>query len=422
MAVGDVVYQLDDGATLYAINSTTGVEMWKKKLSNANLHSSPLYVDGLLYIPLMEGKLVVLKPGEKDGEIVQEIKLDGSCLGAPSVCDGMLYVTTTNHFYAFPIPNKGIKVDEAPKVEVPAAGKAVALQIVPAETLLMTGDKQAFRIRSVDANGFVVARDIQGVKWESFIPPTAKVKATMDAKFNDKGELTAAADAKSSAGAFKATAPDGLTGTIRGRTLRNLPIKEDFEKYDLTVDQPDEKIKFSYPPLPWIGARFKFDVRELNGNKVFAKTFDRLLFQRATVFVGASHLSNYTMQADVMTDGSARSKSDIGLVNQRYLICLRGNAGKMEVSSNLERLKQEAPFKMIANTWYTLKTRVDVAKDGSGVIRAKAWDKAQPEPEAWTIEVKVPHAHPNGSPGIFGFTPLNQKRVYLDNLSITSNK
>ncbi|MCB1276912.1 PQQ-binding-like beta-propeller repeat protein [Prosthecobacter sp.] len=422
VAVGDVVYQLDDGATLYAINSTTGVEMWKKKLSNANLHSSPLYVDGLLYIPLMEGKLVVLKPGEKDGEIVQEIKLDGSCLGAPSVCDGMLYVTTTNHFYAFPIPNKGIKVDEAPKVEVPAAGKAVALQIVPAETLLMTGDKQAFRIRSVDANGFVVARDIQGVKWESFIPPTAKVKATMDAKFNDKGELTAAADAKSSAGAFKATAPDGLTGTIRGRTLRNLPIKEDFEKYDLTVDQPDEKIKFSYPPLPWIGARFKFDVRELNGNKVFAKTFDRLLFQRATVFVGASHLSNYTMQADVMTDGSARSKSDIGLVNQRYLICLRGNAGKMEVSSNLERLKQEAPFKMIANTWYTLKTRVDVAKDGSGVIRAKAWDKAQPEPEAWTIEVKVPHAHPNGSPGIFGFTPLNQKRVYLDNLSITSNK
>jgi hypothetical protein len=128
------------------------------------------------------------------------------------------------------------------------------------------------------------------------------------------------------------------------------------------------------------------------------------------------------MQADVMTDGSARAKSDIGLINQRYLICLRGNAGKLEVSSNLERLKQEAVFKVIANTWYTLKTRVDVAKDGSGVVLAKIWDRAQPEPAAWTIEVKVPRAHANGSPGIFGFTPLNQKRVYLDNLSVTPNK
>ena len=140
------------------------------------------------------------------------------------------------------------------------------------------------------------------------------------------------------------------------------------------------------------------------------------------MFVGPSHLSNYTMQADVMTEGSARSKADIGFINQRYLICLRGNAGKLEVSSNPERLKQEAPFKLTANKWYTLKTRVDVAADGSGVIRAKAWDKEQPEPEAWTMEVKVPKAQTNGSPGIFGFTPLNQKRVYLDNLSVTPNK
>lgn len=419
--VGDVIYQLTDGAELYAIDANTGADLWKKKLSNANLHSSPLYVDGLLYCPLMEGKLVVVKPGAKDAEIVQEIKLDGDCLGSPSVCDGTLYVTTTKHLYAFAIPNKGIKVDAAPKVEMPSAGKAVALQIVPAETVIMAGDKQKFRIRSIDANGFIVSDNVEGVKWESFIPPTAKVKATMDAKFNDAGELVVAPDAKISAGAFKGTAPDGLFGTIRGRALKNLPITENFDGYDLKEDQPTEGVKFAYPPLPWIGARFKFDVREVNGNKVFAKTFDRLLFQRGTVFIAPSHLSNYTMQADVMTDGSARSKSDIGLINQRYLICLRGNAGKLEVSSNLERLKQEAVFKVAVNTWYTLKTRVDVAKDGSGVVFAKVWDKAQAEPAAWTIEVKVPRAHTNGSPGIFGFTPLNQKRVYLDNLSVTPN-
>lgn len=427
VVVGDVVYQLTDGAELYAINAETGAEMWKKKLSNANLHSSPLYVDGLLYCPMMEGKLVVLKPGEKDAEIVQEIKLDGDCLGAPSVCDGQLYVTTTKKLYCFPIPNSGIKVDAAPVAEIPAAGKAVALQIIPAETVIMAGDKQAFRVRSVDANGMVVSNDVKGVKWESYIPPTAKVKASMDAQFNDAGELVVAKDAKISAGAFKATSADGLIGTIRGRALKNLPITEDFEGYTLTEEFPvdpqqNPAYKFAYPPLPWIGARFKFQVMEKDGSKVFGKSFDRLLFQRATVFIAPSTLSNYTMQADVMTDGSARSKSDIGLVHQRYLVCLRGNAGKLEVSSNLERLKQEAPFKLTANKWYTLKTRVDVAADGSGVIKAKVWEKTAAEPEAWTIEVKVPRAHPNGSPGIFGFTPLNQKRVYLDNLSITANK
>ena len=422
--VGDVIYQLTDGAELYAIDANTGADLWKLKLSNANLHSTPLYVDGLLYCPMLDGKLMVVKPGEKSGEVVQEIKLGENvqCLGAPTVCDGTLYVTTTKGFYAFTIPNKGIKVDTAPVVEMPKAGKAVALQIIPAETVIMTGHKQSFRVRSVDAAGFLVNPDVKGVKWESFIPPTAKVKATMDGKFNDEGQLVVAPDAKSSAGAFKATAPDGTFGTIRGRALRNLPLVENFDGYELKDEQPTEKVMFSYPPLPWIGARFKFDVRENAGNKVFAKTFDRLLFQRATVFVAPSNLSNYTMQADVMTDGSARSKSDIGLINQRYLICLRGNASKLEVSSNPERLKQEVPFKAVAGTWYTLKTKVNVAKDGSGVIMAKIWDKAQPEPSAWTIEVKVPRAHKNGSPGIFALTPMNQKRVYLDNLSVTPNK
>jgi outer membrane protein assembly factor BamB len=420
--VGDRVFQLTDGGELYCINAETGEDIYKKKLSNANLHSSLLYVDGYLYAAMMEGKLVILKPGEQDAEIVQEVKLEGNCLGTPMVCDGRLFVHTTEKLYCFTLDSKGMKVDPAPVVELPKAGQPAALQIIPAEVAIMAGDKQTFRIRSIDANGFVVQEGVNGVKWESYIPPTARVKAKMDATFNEAGELVVAPDAQVSAGAFKATAPDGISGTIRGRALKNLPLEENFDSFELIEDQPKEGVKFSYPPLAWIGARFKFDVRELDGNKVFAKTFDRILFQRATVFVAPSHLSNYTMQADVMTDGSGRTKSDIGLVHQRYLITLRSNAGKLEVSSNPERLLHTAPFKVLPKTWYTLKTRVDVNNDGSGVVRGKAWPKGQAEPEAWTIEVKVPRAHAQGSPGIFGFTPLNQNRVYLDNLSITPNK
>ena len=125
--------------------------------------------------------------------------------------------------------------------------------------------------------------------------------------------MTAASTAKISAGAFQATI-DGLTGTIRGRVIPAPPLKEDFERFEISVPHETETgVKFAYPPLPWIGARFKFDVRELNGQKVFAKSFDRILFQRGVTFIAPSNLSNYTMQADILTDGSARVKSDIGL-------------------------------------------------------------------------------------------------------------
>ena len=42
--------------------------------------------------------------------------------------------------------------------------------------------------------------------------------------------------------------------------------------------EPDAK--FAYPPLPWIGARFKFDVRDMDGNKVLTKTLDNVFFER----------------------------------------------------------------------------------------------------------------------------------------------
>jgi hypothetical protein len=60
-----------------------------------------------------------------------------------------------------------------------------------------------------------------------------------------------------------------------------------------------------------------------------------------------------------------------------------------------------------------------VAQDGSGVVRAKAWKKGEPEPEQWTLEVPHRHVHESGSPGLFGFSP--QVKVYIDNLAVTPN-
>jgi len=155
---------------------------------------------------------------------------------------------------------------------------------------------------------------------------------------------------------------------------------------------------------------------------VLAKTLDRLLFMRSMSFIGDPESSNYTVEADVMTEGNRRVKSTVGLINQRYICALIGNSNKLEVSSNHERVAQSVPFTIEADKWYSLKTRVDLAEDGSGVVRCKAWAKGTPEPEAWTIEVPHKTAHQMGAPGFFGFSPQSQKRVYIDNLKITPNK
>jgi hypothetical protein len=215
---------------------------------------------------------------------------------------------------------------------------------------------------------------------------------------------------------------------MRGRVVPSLPLKEDFEAFNLsekTTNEVEEPTAFAYPPLPWIGARFKFDVRDKDGTKALTKTIDNRFFQRATVFLGPPNLNNYTIEADVMSEGNRRKMSEVGLICQRYLIALKGNDQKLEISSNFERLRvpagTEPPnFKWTPNAWYHLKARVDTQKDGSGIVRAKAWKKGEPEPEKWLLEVPHKNAHEQGAPGLYGFAPQDQ-RVFIDNIVVTKN-
>ena len=142
--------------------------------------------------------------------------------------------------------------------------------------------------------------------------------------------------------------------------------------------------------------------------------------------MGDSETSNYTIEADVMSEGNRRKMSDVGVINQRYLIVLKGNEQKLEINSNLERLRvpavDEPPnFRWVPNVWYRLKARVDTNADGSGTVRAKAWKRDEPEPEKWTLEVAHKTAHQNGCPGLFGFSPQDM-RVFIDDVKVTPNE
>jgi outer membrane protein assembly factor BamB len=432
--VGDTIYMVAEKGDLHAVDANNGAVKWKVKLGIEQRNSCPLFADGKLYVPILDdpaskvsgepesgtkGAFYVIKPAESRGEMICHAQLDGRCFGTPVAYNGKLYLQTTRRLYCW-----GRKGDNpgcpSPLAEKPwpAPGQAAQLQIIPSEVLLHPGGRAGFRIRSLDANGFTVSESVAPtqVKWTAYVPPTARVKAVMKGGFNDQGELAADSDPVPSAGAFEATLGD-LKGYIRGRVMPNLPIEQNFDALTLAETNADGAV-FAYPPLPWIGARFKFDVREKDGNKVLSKTIDNKFFQRATVFIGTPEMRDYTIQADVMSDGNRRKMSEVGVINQRYLVVLKGNEQRIEVNSNLERLRVSRDFKWSPNTWYQLKARVDRKPDGSAVVRAKAWKREDAEPGDWTIEVPHQTGHQSGSPGLFGFSP-QEMRVYVDNIRVT---
>jgi hypothetical protein len=412
---------------------------WELQLGIEQRNACPLYADGRLYVPMLEdparkggagevgnrGAFYIVEPTATEGKIVSHIDLDGRCFGSPVAYNGKVYVQTTRKLYCF--GNKGDNPGLPPESKPepwPQSGPPAQLQIVPYEVVLHPGESASFRARKLDAHGLLVEeiQDVSPLRWEPYVPPTALVKARMDASFNSKGQLVAAPDATLSAGRFEATL-DGLKGYVRGRVIPDLPMHYDFESIELTekgTAAGDSAAPFAYPPLAWIGARFRFEVREKDGTKALAKTVDDRFFQRGSVFLGTPEMRNYTIEADVMSDGARRRMSEVGLVNHRYVIVLKGNAQELEVNSNLERLRAAVPFRWSPNAWYRLKARVDIAPDGTGIVRGKAWKKDEPEPDKWTIEVPHNTAHASGSPGLFAFSPQEQ-RVYIDNVRVTPN-
>jgi len=435
--VGDRIYVVAEKGDFCVVDANTGEIKRKLKLGIEQRNSCPLYADGKLYVPMLDnpvgkgtgegseagtsGAFYVIRAGD-DMDIVQHVELEGRCFGTPVACNGKIYMQTTKHLYCWGKPGNNPGLPKPTMTQKPPTpGPAKSLQIIPSEVALRLGQTASFRARILDANGFTVEEvaDVKSLKWQSFIPPTARVRSTMKASFNAQGELVAGQETVPSAGAFEATLGH-LKGHIRGRVLPYLPLRQDFESFTLSEMNTNENAAFAYPPLPWIGARFKFEVREKDGTKCLTKTIDNKFFQRATVFLGAPDAKDYTIEADVMSEGNRRKMSEVGLICQRYAVVLKGNEKKLEVSSNFERLREAVDFQWQPNVWYHLKARVDIAPDGTGVVRAKAWKRDDPEPDAWTIEVKHRTAHQEGSPGLFGFSPQDM-RVFIDNIKVTAN-
>ena len=104
--------------------------------------------------------------------------------------------------------------------------------------------------------------------------------------------------------------------------------------------------------------------------------------------------------------------SEVGVVSQRIVV-LKGNAGLGVARTRAAQVS--VPFRWQPNIWYTLKARVDLTPDGSGVV-ARTWKRALRE-ETWTIGVPqdcIPRVRP------FCLQPAGHAG-FVDNVTVTPN-
>jgi len=141
---------------------------------------------------------------------------------------------------------------------------------------------------------------------------------------------------------------------------------------------------------------------------------------RGDVHMGPASLANYTIQADLQGKFQGRKRPDLGLINSGYTMDLMGAHQKIQVrswSSDL-RVEKSVPFPWEADTWYTMKFRVDQQGD-KALVRGKVWKTGAPEPAEWTVTVEDPHPIRQGSPGLYGYSPVE---IYYDNVKVTVNQ
>ena len=79
------------------VNAATGEQYWQESIK-APISSSPLFVDGRIYITTEKGKTVVIKAGDKF-EMLAENDLDEQTFASIAVSGKSLFIRTKSDLY-----------------------------------------------------------------------------------------------------------------------------------------------------------------------------------------------------------------------------------------------------------------------------------------------------------------------------------
>jgi len=67
---GNRLYTTIKRGELICSNAENGEEIWTLKLAPDQVHASPTWADGKLYVPMFDGKVSVVKDNGEEGEII----------------------------------------------------------------------------------------------------------------------------------------------------------------------------------------------------------------------------------------------------------------------------------------------------------------------------------------------------------------
>ena len=412
---GDLLYQMDNSANLYAFEAATGKQLWKHNLGSLQ-KGTPVMADGKLYIGTENGKVFIVKPSREKADVLSAVTLGAgtdqeAIIANPAISEGRIFVVSMSNIYAFGKPNTlraaRTTASRASAKTSAAAGKVTAaarsltekpaqILVVPAETILRPGQTAGFELRAYDAKGNFLK--MEKPEWST----------TMKGSIASTGKFTADAATVSQSGKIVAKLGD-LTAESRVRVWPALPVSIDFQD-----------LKPGPPPPWWVNTSLKYEIRDLEGNIVLMKMFDNAFTRRARAIFGHPGEMDYTVQADVRAVDKRRQMGDAGVVAQRYALVLFGNHQRLELQPWQAEPKRtvEVPFKWTKDTWYRLKLRVENLPNGAVRAQGKAWPANEPEPTAWTIEKIDPVGNREGSPGLYADAP---NEVYFDNIKVTKN-
>ena len=397
-----ILYLIDNSANLVAVDAASGAIRWEYSIGNVG-KSSPVWADGKLYLTETNGNVHILRVGPDGPTALDHDELEvadgryAEIYGSFAPAYGRLYVTAESGIYCIGDPDAPFTATPATSPDLGAetapTGTVASLQVVPAEVIAAAGETVNFRLLAFDENGQPVSA------------PTASwaMEGLTGSRLRVNGEFQSSPQSTNQAGQVVATIGD-VSAAARVRVFAPLPWTENFE---------------NGRPSHWIGGGGSLAAVELDGDQVFRKGASRTGIHRHAIYVGPSYLSNYTVQADVMSTQRGRRRPDIGLINSGYTMDMQGNHQRIEVRSWAAELRmaQRFPFAWEPNVWYTLKLRVDT-DDERALIRGKVWPRDEPEPDDWTVTVEDPEPVREGSPGLIGYSPID---IYFDNVRVMEN-
>lgn len=407
LAKDGVVYVVSDTGNLYAYDAKTGKDLWEFDLGTVG-KGSPIWADGKIYATEVNGNMWILKPSREGCEKLSHVNLKSAngkgldeIYASPATSQGRVILVTRDRticiYDAAKEATTGQPVKLAP--ENPKGDVLDMVQLRPFETIVAAGSETAYEVVGFDANGREILRQ-----------PASGLTVGDDLKgFSVSGNKLVAPSAEQSAAGTLSAKVGSVSGNARVRMFNPAKVwKWDFTGY-----------KGVQVPSEWMRAHIKIKPAELDGEPVMKVNGGTDSKGRPShqIGLGFAEMKNYTIQADVRMTEEKRKLPSIGLSCYRYNLIMKGNISKLSIQSwpAHKRMGKEIKFRSDPDIWYTMKMKVEV-QDGQATVYGKVWKRDQPEPEAWTITQKDPHANESGSPGLYYYALAD---CYFDNVIVT---